>query len=73
MNQFTPTRPRLNSRPRHTDVPPPNTWADDYGRDPVEGELVQIDRERLALVREDPSIGTVAVHFPRLGYDIREV
>ena len=47
--------------------------ADDYGRDPVEGELVQIDRERLALVREDPSIGTIAVHFPRLGYDIREV
>ena len=47
--------------------------ADDYGRDPVEGELVQIDRERLALVREDPSVGTIAVHFPRLGYDIREV
>lgn len=47
--------------------------ADDYGRDPVEGELLQIDRERVALVREDSRVGTVAVHFPRLGYDIREV
>ena len=47
--------------------------ADDYGRDPLEGELVQIDRERLTLLREDPSVGAIAVHFPRLGYGIREV
>ena len=33
----------------------------------------KIDRERLTLLREDPSVGTIAVHFPRLGYDIREV
>ncbi len=47
--------------------------ADDYGRDPVEGKLVQIDRKRLTLLREDPSVGMITVHFPRLGYDIREV
>jgi glutathione S-transferase len=45
--------------------------ADDYGRDPVEGELVLIDREEIALRRTDPVVGEVVVHFPRLGYDLR--
>lgn len=47
--------------------------ADDYGRDPVEGELVQIDDEEIVLLRDDPQIGEVAVHFPRLGYDLRAI
>jgi glutathione S-transferase len=45
--------------------------ASDYGRDPVEGELVQFDRERMAVLRQDPIVGRVVVHFPRLGYDLR--
>jgi hypothetical protein len=45
--------------------------ATDYGRDPVEGELVQFDRERMAVLRQDPIVGRVVVHFPRLGYDLR--
>jgi glutathione S-transferase len=45
--------------------------ADDYGRDPVEGELVFIDGDEVALRRHDPQVGTVVVHFPRLGYDLR--
>lgn len=45
--------------------------AADYGRDPVEGELVQLDGERMAVSREDPTVGSVVVHFPRLGYDLR--
>ncbi len=47
--------------------------ADDYARDAVDGELVQIDREELALRRTDPQVGEVVVHFPRLGYDLRPV
>ncbi len=45
--------------------------ADDYARDAVDGELVQIDREELAIRRTDPQVGEVVVHFPRLGYDLR--
>jgi glutathione S-transferase len=45
--------------------------ADDYGRDPVEGKLDFLDDREIAIRREDPQIGTVVVHFPRLGYDLR--
>lgn len=47
--------------------------ADDYGRDGIEGELVMIGRDEVVLRREDPQVGAVHVHFPRLGYDIRGV
>ncbi len=47
--------------------------ADDYGRDPVEGELVLIDAEEIALRRHDDRVGDVVVHFPRRGYDLRAV
>ena len=45
--------------------------ADDYGRDPVEGELVLIDTDEIALSRRDQNLGNLVVHFPRLGYDFR--
>jgi len=45
--------------------------ADDYGRDPVEGELVFIDDREIAVWRSDPLAGEIVVHFPRLGYDLR--
>lgn len=45
--------------------------ADDYGRDPVAGELVFLAANEVALRRDDPQIGAVVVHFPRLGYDLR--
>ena len=47
--------------------------ADDYGRDPVEGELVFIDAEEIALRRHDDKVGEIVVHFPRRGYDLRAV
>ena len=47
--------------------------ADDYGRDPVEGTLVFIDADEIALRRDDPQVGTIVVHFPRLGYDLRAI
>ena len=47
--------------------------ADDYGRDPVDGELVFIDADEIALRRRDDKVGEIVVHFPRLGYDLRVV
>ncbi len=47
--------------------------ADDYGRDAIEGQLAFIDRHEIAIRRRDPQVGDVAVHFPRLGYDLRAI
>lgn len=47
--------------------------ADDYARDPVEGELVLITPEEFAVHRTDALVGAVTVHFPRLGYDLRPI
>jgi glutathione S-transferase len=43
----------------------------DNARDWVEGEVSFVDTQEVALVRHDPDVGRVAVHFPRLGYDWR--
>lgn len=45
----------------------------DYGAVPVEGELVTLNRGRVTLRREDPATGPVNTHFPRAGYQIREL
>lgn len=47
--------------------------ADDYGKDAIEGELVLIDAEEIALRRHDARVGEIVVHFPRLGYDLRAI
>jgi glutathione S-transferase len=69
----TPEPPRT-SRPFAEDPQPGSMVrirADDYGRDQVEGELVFIDTDEIALRHHDPQVETVVVHFPRLGYDLR--
>ena len=43
----------------------------DNAKDWVEGEVLFIDASEIALLREDPQVGRIAVHFPRLGYDWR--
>jgi glutathione S-transferase len=43
---------------------------DDYGRDPVIGELVTLGLHEVAVRRSDPAVGTVVVHFPRIGYRV---
>ena len=43
---------------------------DDYGFDPVEGELVASSRHEVALRREAPEVGEVIVHFPRAGFRV---
>jgi glutathione S-transferase len=45
--------------------------ANDYGQDPIKGQLVFIDPDEFALKRDDPQAGEVHVHFPRLGFDLR--
>ena len=41
--------------------------ADDYGRDPVDGVLAGLGRDRITLAREG-ELGMMHVHFPRAGY-----
>jgi glutathione S-transferase len=43
---------------------------DDWGFDPVTGDLVAISNDAIALKRHDPTVGEVVVHFPRDGFRI---
>jgi hypothetical protein len=44
--------------------------ADDYGCDPVHGELVGSARDAIAIRRRDERAGEVIVFFPRAGFEI---
>jgi glutathione S-transferase len=46
--------------------------AVDSALDPVRGELLHCSTDEIALRRTDPRAGTVVVHFPRFGYQIRK-
>ncbi|MCE9521940.1 MAG: glutathione S-transferase family protein [Alphaproteobacteria bacterium] len=61
----------------HTDPHDPNgrkpgdrvsVVPDDYGRDPVAGDLVFASAQEIAIKRNDPLVGNVVVHFPRAGF-----
>lgn len=43
---------------------------DDYGIVPVVGELVRLTVNDVAVRRNDPLVGEVVVHFPRIGYRV---
>lgn len=45
--------------------------AEDYGRDPVHGVLVGSSDHHVAIRREDPLVGEVVVHFPRIGFSLQ--
>ena len=45
--------------------------ATDYGVDPVAGTLVGLNAQESVLRRSDARAGTVYVHFPRFGFQIR--
>ncbi len=47
--------------------------ATDYGTDPVTGALVGLDDEEIVVRRTDERAGTVHVHFPRAGFQVRQV
>lgn len=44
----------------------------DYALDPVEGELVLSAANEFAVRRSDERAGTVVVHFPRLGFQLKK-
>ena len=46
--------------------------AETFGPEPTEGELLAATRTHYTLGREDPRPGVVHVHFPRIGYVLRE-
>ena len=46
--------------------------ATDYGQDPVAGSLVGLTADELVLRRTDERAGTVQVHFPRFGFQVRK-
>jgi glutathione S-transferase len=70
-----PAKPRA-SDPQEGDPRPGDlarVRAADNAKDWIEGEVSFIDADEIALLRSDPSVGEVVVHFPRLGYDWRKV
>lgn len=52
---------------------PVTVAATDYGADPVPGTLVGLDDDEIVVRRSDERAGTVHVHFPRAGFQVREV
>ena len=72
-----PSLPRRAPRNRRTAIRGPASapacGPADNARDWVEGEVAFIDAHEIALLRQDPQVGRVAVHFPRLGYDWRRL
>jgi glutathione S-transferase len=45
----------------------------DGGDPPVEGEILSVDMHTIALLRREPAVGSVAVHFPRVGYRVKVI
>ncbi len=49
-----------------------NVYATDYGSDPVAGTLVGLSEREVVIRRIDERAGTLHVHFPRAGYQIKK-
>jgi glutathione S-transferase len=47
--------------------------AESFGPEPTEGDLIAATRTHYTLAREEPRVGSVHVHFPRIGYVLRKV
>jgi glutathione S-transferase len=45
-----------------------SVMPDDYGRDPVVGEIMFSNAHTIAIRRTAPEVGNVVVHFPRAGF-----
>jgi glutathione S-transferase len=50
-----------------------NITAESFGLEVTTGELIAATRTRYTLRRSDPRAGTVHVHFPRVGFNMRAV
>jgi glutathione S-transferase len=45
----------------------------DYAHDPVAGRLVGLAQTEVVIARSDQRAGTVQVHFPRIGFQIKKI
>ena len=43
----------------------------DYAHDSVAGRLIGLDDDEVVLQRDDARAGSVQVHFPRIGFQVR--
>lgn len=44
------------------------------GCDPeVKGEVRRVSRDEIAILRDDPQVGSICIHFPRVGYRISRI
>ncbi len=64
---WTPPWPTADDARLHRTV---QVVPDDYGRDPVIGELSAVSDRHVTVTREVPDIGTVRVHFPKVNYEV---
>ena len=44
----------------------------DYGRDPSQGALIGLTRQEIVIRRSDERAGTLHVHFPRVGFQLKK-
>ncbi len=44
--------------------------ADDYGKEVTEGEIRILRPDEIGVLREDPDLGPLMVHYPRAGYRV---
>ena len=51
---------------------PVSVAAESFGPEATEGELMAATRTHYTLRRTDPRVGTVHVHFPRIGYVLKK-
>ncbi len=47
--------------------------ATDYGTDPIAGTLVGLTKDEVVIERTDERAGTLHVHFPRIGFQVKKV
>jgi len=44
--------------------------ATDYGRNPIAGSLVKWTSKEIVILRQDPEVGSIMVHFPNTGFAV---
>lgn len=67
---FAPTR--VEPAGAFVEGTPVTVAATDYGADPVAGRLVGLTTDEVVIARTDARAGTLHVHFPRIGFQIKE-
>lgn len=66
--QATPmVKPEIEAGSDFVDGQAVTVRTEDPGADPVSGTLRRLTPRGIVILRDDPRVGTVAVHFPRIG------